>query len=38
MEFRACSEDIARICYAHPSLSKATKEAALAVGKQTLNF
>ena len=38
MEFRASSEDIARICHAHPSLSEATKEAALAVGKRTLNF
>ena len=38
MEFRASSEDIARICHAHPSLSEATKEAALAVQKRTLNF
>ena len=38
MEFRASSEDIARICHAHPSLSEATKEAALAVDKRTLNF
>ena len=38
MEFRASSEDIARICHAHPSLSEATKEAALAVAKRTLNF
>ena len=38
MEFRASSEDIARICHAHPSLSEATKEAALAVEKRTLNF
>ena len=38
MEFRASSEDIARICHAHPSLGEATKEAALAVNKRTLNF
>ncbi len=38
MEFRASSEDIARICHAHPSLSEAMKEAALAVDKRTLNF
>ncbi len=38
MEFRASSEDIARICHAHPSLSEATKEAALAVAGRTLNF
>ena len=38
MEFRASSEDIARICHAHPSLSEATKEAALAIDKRTLNF
>jgi dihydrolipoamide dehydrogenase len=38
MEFRASAEDIARICHAHPSLSEAIKEAALAVDKRTLNF
>jgi dihydrolipoamide dehydrogenase len=38
MEFKASSEDIARICHAHPSLSEATKEAALAVDKRTLNL
>jgi dihydrolipoamide dehydrogenase len=38
MEFKAAAEDIARICHAHPSLSEATKEAALAVDKRTLNF
>ncbi|MGI9217565.1 MAG: dihydrolipoyl dehydrogenase [Hydrogenophaga sp.] len=37
-EFKARAEDIARICHAHPSLSEATKEAALAVDKRTLNF
>ena len=38
MEFKASAEDIARICHAHPSLSEATKEAALAIDKRTLNF
>ena len=38
MEFRASSEDIARICHAHPSLSESTKEAMLAVDKRSLNF
>lgn len=31
MEFGASSEDIARTCHAHPTLSEAVKEAALAV-------
>ncbi len=38
MEFKASSEDIARICHAHPSLGESVKEAALAVDKRTLNF
>jgi len=38
MEFRAASEDIARICHAHPTLSESLKEAALAVDKRALNF
>ncbi len=38
MAFRASSEDIARICHAHPSLGESIKEAALAVDKRTLNF
>lgn len=38
MEFKASSEDIARICHAHPTLSEAVKEAALAVDKRALNF
>jgi dihydrolipoamide dehydrogenase len=37
MEFRASSEDIALICHAHPSLSEAMKEAALAVAQRSLN-
>jgi dihydrolipoamide dehydrogenase len=38
MEFGAAAEDIALICHAHPSLSEVMKEAALAVGKRTLNL
>jgi dihydrolipoamide dehydrogenase len=38
MEFGAASEDIARICHAHPSLSEVTREAALAVDKRSLNY
>jgi dihydrolipoamide dehydrogenase len=38
MEFGASSEDLGRICHAHPSLSEATKEAGLAVLGRTLNF
>src|SRR5271170_5389711 len=38
MEFGASSEDIARTCHAHPTLSEAMKEAALAVAKRTINM
>jgi dihydrolipoamide dehydrogenase len=38
MEFGASSEDLARICHAHPSLAEATREAALAVAGRTLNL
>ncbi len=38
MEFRGAAEDIGRICHAHPTLSEALKEAALAVDKRALNF
>ncbi len=38
MAFQASSEDIARVCHAHPSLSEATREAALAVDGRALNF
>jgi len=38
MEFGAASEDLARICHAHPSLSEATKEAALAVDGRARNL
>jgi dihydrolipoamide dehydrogenase len=38
MEFGASSEDIARTCHAHPTLTEAVKEAALAVAKRAINF
>jgi dihydrolipoamide dehydrogenase len=37
MEFAGASEDIARICHGHPTLSEVVREAALAVDKRTLN-
>ena len=38
MEFGASSEDIARTCHAHPTLSEAIKESALALVKRAINF
>jgi len=38
MEFRGSAGDIGMICHAHPSLSEAMKEAALAVDKRSLNI
>jgi dihydrolipoamide dehydrogenase len=38
MEFHGSSEDIGIICHAHPSLSEAVKDAALAVDKRALNI
>ena len=38
MEFGASAEDIARTCHAHPSLSEAVKEAALAVEGRALHI
>jgi dihydrolipoamide dehydrogenase len=38
MEFHGSSEDIGMICHAHPSLSEAMKDAALAVDKRALNI
>jgi len=38
MEFGAAAEDIARTCHAHPTLSEAMKEAALAVAKRAVNI
>jgi dihydrolipoamide dehydrogenase len=38
MEFGASAEDVARTCHAHPTLSEAVKEAALAVGGRALHI
>jgi dihydrolipoamide dehydrogenase len=38
MEFGASAEDIARTCHAHPTLSEALKEAALAVDGRTIHI
>jgi dihydrolipoamide dehydrogenase len=38
MEFGASSEDIARICHAHPSLTEVVHEAALAVDKRSIHI
>jgi len=38
MEFSGSSEDIARICHAHPTLSEVVKEAALAVDGRALHM
>ena len=37
-EFGASAEDIARTCHAHPTLSEALKEAALAVGGRAIHI
>ena len=38
MEFGGSAEDLARTCHAHPTLSEAIKEAALAVGKRAIHI
>ncbi len=38
MEFGGSAEDLARTCHAHPTLTEAIKEAALAVGKRALHI
>jgi dihydrolipoamide dehydrogenase len=38
IEFGGSSEDIGRTCHAHPTMSEAVKEAALAVEKRQLNL
>src|SRR5882672_8837472 len=38
MEFGAAAEDIACTCHAHPTLTEAVKEAALAVGKRAIHM
>jgi dihydrolipoamide dehydrogenase len=37
MEFAGSAEDIARTCHAHPTLSEAVREAALAVDKRAIH-
>lgn len=38
MEFGGSAEDLARTCHAHPTLTEAVKEAALAVDKRAIHF
>ena len=38
MEFGAASEDLARICHAHPTLTEVMHEAALACDNRSLHF
>jgi len=38
MEYGASTEDIARTCHGHPTLSEAVKEAALATGGKAIHF
>src|ERR1700724_4183959 len=38
MEFGAASENIARTCHAHPTLTEAVKEAAMAVEKRAISM
>jgi dihydrolipoamide dehydrogenase len=38
MEFGGSSEDLARTCHAHPTMSEAVKEAALAVAKRSIHI
>ena len=37
MEFGGSSEDLARTCHAHPTMSEAVKEAAMAVEKRAIH-
>lgn len=38
MEFGGSAEDLARTCHAHPTLTEAVKEAALAAGKRAIHM
>ncbi|MBW0005435.1 MAG: dihydrolipoyl dehydrogenase [Hyphomicrobiales bacterium] len=38
MEFKGSSEDLARTCHAHPTMTEAVKEAALAVEKRAIHI
>jgi dihydrolipoamide dehydrogenase len=37
MEFKGSADDLARICHAHPSLSEAVHDAAMAVDKRSIH-
>jgi dihydrolipoamide dehydrogenase len=37
MEFGGAAEDLARTCHAHPTMSEAVKEAAMAVDKRAIH-
>ena len=37
LEFKGSAEDLTRICHAHPTLSEAVHEAALAVDKRAIH-
>jgi dihydrolipoamide dehydrogenase len=38
MEFGGSAEDLARTCHAHPTLTEAVKEAAMAVEKRAIHM
>ena len=38
MEFGGSAEDLARTCHAHPTLTEAVKEAAMAIAKRTIHM
>jgi dihydrolipoamide dehydrogenase len=38
MEFKASSEDVARTCHAHPTLSEAIRQAAMGVEGWTMQM
>ena len=38
MEFGGSAEDLARTCHAHPTMSEAVKEAAMAVDKRAIHM
>ncbi len=38
MEFGGSSEDMARTCHAHPTMSEAVREAAMAVEKRAIHM
>ena len=38
MEFGGSAEDLARTCHAHPTMSEAVKEAAMAVDKRAIHI